>query len=94
MASNDTDTEAAATKTTTTTTTTTTGLDYSILASHSALSYGGIFVSGIVLMVSLTSSSVHRNHDHYEYGIAVASVAMICSLVGWGLAQNARATKN
>jgi hypothetical protein len=59
------------------------------LASASLLPYVGVLFSGMVLLISLTSggNSVD-DHKYYEYGIAIAVVAMFFALVGWALSHS------
>ena len=63
------------------------GVDFDSLANHSRLAYGGIIVSGIVMLVALTSTNTHYDHRYYHYGISVGAVALIVSCVAWGLAE-------
>ena len=63
------------------------GVDFDSLANHSRLAYGGIIVSGIVLLVALTSTNTYHDHKHYHYGISVAAVPLLVSAIAWGLAE-------
>lgn len=63
------------------------GMKMADLAKGSLLPYVGVLFSGMVLLIALTTdgNSVD-NHKYYEYGIAIAVIAMVFALVGWGLA--------
>jgi len=62
------------------------------LGDQSTLAYVGMFFSAIVLLVALTSSKLgdYKDNKFYEYGISLASIAMIFSLVGFFLRSNDR----
>ena len=71
-------TEPSQTPPTTTTTSTTT----SDASGQVPLPYAGIMVCAAILLVALVSSNKQTSHKNYEYGIAVASVAMCFSFLG------------
>jgi hypothetical protein len=54
------------------------------LLDEAKLPYVGGFVSGVILLIALTVGSL-KDDKYYEYGIAIAVVAMFFSLVGFVL---------
>jgi hypothetical protein len=58
-----------------------------VLTNMSVLPYAGVLFSGMVLVIALTTGPQYvEDHKYYEYGVAVAAVAMIFAVIGWGLA--------
>lgn len=55
------------------------------LADESTLSYCGVLVSAIIVLVALTSKGNFKDNKFYEYGIALSVVAMFISLAGWAM---------
>lgn len=57
------------------------------LSRDSTLAYAGMALCAAILLIALCSkNSGWEQHKHYEYGIAVASIAMIFSFLGWTMA--------
>jgi len=53
-----------------------------------SLSYVGMIASSIVLLICLTSDEFIETGHMYKYGLSLASIAMISSVLGWFLLMN------
>lgn len=88
------DNEHGAVTTTTTTTTTETisvGLAAgTFLKDQASIAYSGVFVCGLVLILSILAGVSPNIGYHYGYGISIGAIGMLLALLGW-LACNAAA---
>jgi len=59
-----------------------------MVVDESAIGYAGIFFSGMILLIALTNKGGAKSNKYYEYGIAVAVVAMFFSITGFVMRNN------